>query len=394
MSLRELLEDLESLKETFIWSGDGSESEEPTTVVVPQSREVFQQQEMTVLDKFFSLRYGLAQKEATRLMGYSELSNSDGLGRRSTKTPTNLPEQRGMRITQFRNPSARSRELNQSVEVNRGLHYEEVHEQLFELERRGELLANQDAGAPYSSRTGFSQNIVVQPNSSSQQLVIVVDDTNVTNVNSSESDHINVHKKQSDVWTLDREYGISRDVLEQHSSQKLGDVAKILKAVPTAVSRSTLKRICRKNGIFRWPPGKAKTSKHGLTEQEFLQTTQGNVKESTQRNKPLYNPAQEKYSASNVQTTTNAGEALDDSSIMVKATYKDDIIKFRFPVSSGKLDLEKEIAMRLKLSVGSFKIEYLDEDDEWILIACDTDIETCVSTLKSPGKTTIKILVS
>lgn len=119
MSLRELLEDLESLKETFIWSGDGSESEEPTTVVVPQSREVFQQQEMTVLDKFFSLRYGLAQKEATRLMGYSELSNSDGLGRRSTKTPTNLPEQRGMRITQFRNPSARSRELNQVKSLRR-----------------------------------------------------------------------------------------------------------------------------------------------------------------------------------------------------------------------------------------------------------------------------------
>lgn len=116
---RRLLEDLESLKETFIWSGDGSESEEPTTVVVPQSREVFQQQEMTVLDKFFSLRYGLAQKEATRLMGYSELSNSDGLGRRSTKTPTNLPEQRGMRITQFRNPSARSRELNQVKSLRR-----------------------------------------------------------------------------------------------------------------------------------------------------------------------------------------------------------------------------------------------------------------------------------
>lgn len=70
--------------------------------------------------------------------------------------------------------------------------------------------------------------------------MIVVDDTNVTNVNSSESDHINVHKKQSDVWTLDREYGISRDVLEQHSSQKLGDVAKILKGMLKALKSPKL----------------------------------------------------------------------------------------------------------------------------------------------------------
>ena len=37
-----------------------------------------------------------------------------------------------------------------------------------------------------------------------------------------------LQKKQSIVWTLDREYRINRNVLEQHSGTKITDVAEIL----------------------------------------------------------------------------------------------------------------------------------------------------------------------
>lgn len=173
----------------------------------------------------------------------------------------------------------------------------------------------------------------------------------------------------------------------------------------TAVSRSTLKRICRKCGIFRWPPSKARRHNN----QEFVQATRGTIEESSQmQQQPISDvvsvePRQERdplksqvenVSTSQMQTTTEAKVVQeDDRSIMVKVTCKDDIIKFRLLVSARKVDLEQEVAMRLNLTVGSFKIKYLDEDGDWVLITCDVDLKICISTSISLGKTTIKMLI-
>lgn len=102
----------------------------------------------------------------------------------------------------------------------------------------------------------------------------------------------------------------------------------------------------------------------------------------------------ENVSTSQMQTTTEAKVVQeDDRSIMVKVTCNDDIIKFRLLVSARKVDLEQEVAMRLNLTVGSFKIKYLDEDGDWVLITCDVDLKICTSTSISLGKTTIKMLI-
>lgn len=189
---------------------------------------------------------------------------------------------------------------------------------------------------------------------------------------------------QGKTRTLDMEYGINRDVLDKYSGKKLKDVADIL-----GVSRSTLKRICRKHRIFRWPPCKEKKHKSSL--QEYGKTTEGNI---DPRNDPSPNLQLQRESEDMARTISDIKAAENAAKvIMVKATYGNDMFKFQLSLSSTKLDLEKEISVRLKLPIGSLKIKYLDEDNDWVSIACDDDLRTCIVTLTSLGNTTIKMLL-
>ncbi|CDP11034.1 unnamed protein product [Coffea canephora] len=174
-------------------------------------------------------------------------------------------------------------------------------------------------------------------------------------------------KKQKSICTLKSELGITREVLEQNSSRNLEDAAKVL-----GVSRSTLKRICREYGINRWPPRKARKVNQAFAEQRVVRPSTENTEE---RHRP---------------DTARLG---DDSSIWVKAEYQGYTMKFRLPLSASKFNLEEKVAQRLNPMIGSFKIEYQDEENEWIWIACDEDLSTCMSTLSSLGRTTIKMLV-
>ncbi|KAK0600578.1 hypothetical protein LWI29_016269 [Acer saccharum] len=72
-------------------------------------------------------------------------------------------------------------------------------------------------------------------------------------------------------------------------------------------------------------------------------------------------------------------------SVMIKATFREDIIRFRISLSTGILELKEEVAkrLRLKLEVGTFDIKYLDDDQEWVLIACDADIQECLDISRS-----------
>lgn len=79
--------------------------------------------------------------------------------------------------------------------------------------------------------------------------------------------------------------------------------------------------------------------------------------------------------------------------ITIKATYKEDIIRFRIPLSSGIVELREEVAKRLKLEVGTFDIKYIDDDREWVLIACDADLQECVDISKSSGSNIIRLSV-
>nr|GEX21608.1 NIN-like protein [Tanacetum cinerariifolium] len=70
--------------------------------------------------------------------------------------------------------------------------------------------------------------------------------------------------------------------------------------------------------------------------------------------------------------TTITANAVEN--LTVKATYKVNTVNFPFILSDEMVKLVELIATRFQLSLGSFKLNYEDEDGDMILIACDTDL--------------------
>lgn len=79
--------------------------------------------------------------------------------------------------------------------------------------------------------------------------------------------------------------------------------------------------------------------------------------------------------------------------VIIKASYRDDIIRFRLSLASSIGELKEEVAKRLKLEVGTFDIKYLDDDHEWVLIACDADLQECIDVSRSSGNNMVRLLV-
>ncbi|KAI3990741.1 hypothetical protein MKX01_023041 [Papaver californicum] len=83
----------------------------------------------------------------------------------------------------------------------------------------------------------------------------------------------------------------------------------------------------------------------------------------------------------------------DVRTITIKATYRDDIIRFRLLLTSSLIELKEEVAKRLKLEVGTFEIKYLDDDQEWVVLACNADLKECLEISRLSGKHMIRLLV-
>ncbi|MCD9646264.1 hypothetical protein HAX54_035983 [Datura stramonium] len=81
------------------------------------------------------------------------------------------------------------------------------------------------------------------------------------------------------------------------------------------------------------------------------------------------------------------------TSITIKATYREDIIRFRLCLDSGIVKLKEEVAKRLKLELGTFDIKYLDDDHELVSISCDADLQECVDFSRSSGSSIVRLLV-
>ncbi|XP_074332365.1 protein NLP7-like isoform X2 [Apium graveolens] len=163
------------------------------------------------------------------------------------------------------------------------------------------------------------------------------------------------------------EKGYSYDILSAHFGKLQDDAAKYFN-----VSRSTFKRICRDNGIKRW-------RSHGkkLDSQSSPELRRANNEE----------PSRNKSSFSGIFPLQ------DTDMITVKATYNEVAIKFEVLDSSGIVDLEDNVIERLKIERNTFSIKYQDDDGDWVLIACDKDVQKCIKTSRLLKKTTIKMLV-
>ncbi|XP_061350964.1 protein NLP7-like [Gastrolobium bilobum] len=98
-----------------------------------------------------------------------------------------------------------------------------------------------------------------------------------------------------------------------------------------------------------------------------------------------------KNTLNNTLTPFVAGKEMKP--VTIKATYKEDIVRFRVSLNCGIVELREEIAKRLKLEVGTFYIKYMDDDHEWVSIACDADLQECMDILGSLGSNIIRLVV-
>ena len=85
---------------------------------------------------------------------------------------------------------------------------------------------------------------------------------------------------------------------------------------------------------------------------------------------------------------------INTGKVIVKVMYKEDLIKFELSLSLlGLAKLSEEVAKSLNLEMSSFKLKYMDEDGDEILITRDVDLQLCPKTRTTKGKTVIQLLV-
>ncbi|MFS7888384.1 putative PB1 domain-containing protein [Helianthus anomalus] len=162
---------------------------------------------------------------------------------------------------------------------------------------------------------------------------------------------------------------VTMEAVEQHVGKLLDQTAQILGGKSSYLfTTSTLERFVREHGRFNWPVPKHSKISDFVTNPKLSQVlwSEKHLQQSLPR---------------------SVGHASDTGLLTVKASFKGDIIKFRFSVSSGLVELEKEVAKRVNLKGQKLKLKYEDEDKDLLLITCDTDLESLA------GYTTIELLV-
>jgi hypothetical protein len=79
--------------------------------------------------------------------------------------------------------------------------------------------------------------------------------------------------------------------------------------------------------------------------------------------------------------------------LTVKATYNGDTVRFKFLPAMGWYHLLEEIAKRFKLTTGAFQLKYKDDEDEWVILANDADLQECMDVLDSISSRNMKLQV-
>ncbi|KAF2590931.1 hypothetical protein F2Q70_00040270 [Brassica cretica] len=235
-----------------------------------------------------------------------------------------------------------------------------------------------------------------------------------------------------------------------HKSHKIDSLV-FLSVCPT-----TLKRICRQHGIQRWPSRKIKKVGHSLQKiQRVIDSVEGvsgllpigsfyanfpnlaSSQEPSLQGKTSLPPQPLQLSQSPVSpyshsssssqccssetqlnsdttTTTDVGggvltlsslekipqstnlslSSLDNDFLRIKVSYGEEKIRFRMGNSRRLSDLLWEIGKRFSIEdMSRCDLKYLDEDNEWVLLTCDEDVEECVSVCSTTRSHTIKLLL-
>ncbi|KAK4708888.1 hypothetical protein R3W88_029813 [Solanum pinnatisectum] len=208
-------------------------------------------------------------------------------------------------------------------------------------------------------------------------------ETNSAGNATTNNEMIHSHKKNA-IQRIEKDHGITRKILEQHYGMTLEDAAKNLH-----VSRATLKRICSGYNISRWPHHK--TRKVNFHVSQCVSFLGAKPYVDDQQCPALSQEEGKDYLG---HTRSPATGVSRDSVMTIKVTYRGDIIKFQLPFSSTKVELLGEVKKRLNISLERFSIKYEDEDDDWILIATDSDLSYGMHSLRLSGQTTMRLLIT
>lgn len=92
-------------------------------------------------------------------------------------------------------------------------------------------------------------------------------------------------------------------------------------------------------------------------------------------------------------TMTGLAESNEGMTSLIKAKYKDDMVRFHFYFKANIAELKKEVARRLNLTLGTFKVKYLDDEDEWALLASDLDWQEFIYNARSSRSSTVRLLI-
>ncbi|KAL1226341.1 Protein NLP9 [Cardamine amara subsp. amara] len=95
-----------------------------------------------------------------------------------------------------------------------------------------------------------------------------------------------------------------------------------------------------------------------------------------------------------IRTHNNSGESGSSSTLIVKATYRDDTVRFKLdPYLVGCSQLYKEVGKRFKLQEDAFQLKYLDDEEEWVMLVTDSDLHECLEILNGMRKHIVKFMV-
>ncbi|KAF5936050.1 hypothetical protein HYC85_027179 [Camellia sinensis] len=171
---------------------------------------------------------------------------------------------------------------------------------------------------------------------------------------------------------------ISSEDIQQHVGMKLDDAAASLHD-----SQSTLKRACSEYGITGWSCRKRNKDNLALSNKFVQGVAQEQIQESSQP--PISDPPC-KQDLATTYTKAHSMATQDTSIVTIKAKHGENFIKFKFPVLSGMVEFQQEVAKRLHLEDGTYSVKYQDDGNNWILIACDEELRDYISKSKSLGK--------
>lgn len=216
----------------------------------------------------------------------------------------------------------------------------------------------------------------------------------------------------------------------------------LIKFVPFAVCPTTLKSICRKHGITRWPSRKFKKIGDSLRKiQLVIDSVQGidgaiplgsfynNFAELSSQNLPIMSSSSKSnpnnhFEQLNTQPSSSGSHScsssfccstgakqlsqgalpplpkcsnrvlLNGDAFQVKATFGENKIRFTMPQNWSFKDLQGEIIRRFNIDeVSNIRLKYLDDDCEWILLTSDADLEESIDILRCSSSRIIRLSV-